>query len=354
MKHSKLLLFVALFSFLVSCSDDDPVTPSEPSGAYEKGILISNEGPFGGGFGSVTYIGNDLETVEQNIYQNVNVNDNVGNVLNAIGFYEDTAYLIANVSNKITVVDRYTFEKKSVIQNGLNNPRHFDAVDGIGYVTNWGDPLDESDDYVAVIDLSTESIVTNISVAFGPEKVLALGRKLYVAHKGGYGHNNIISVIDADTYQVDEEIEVGDVPASMADDFKGNLWVLCEGIPSWTGNETNGSLVRIRTSSNEVTLNLDFGAQNHPQFLSADTGYLYYNLNGNIYKMRDTDSELPTTEELSGLYFYNMVVNEGMLYGADAKDYASNGSIEMYSIEGNSFVKSISTGIIPGGIYFNN
>ena len=278
----------------------------------------------------------------------------MGNVLNSIGFYEDSAYLIANVSNQITIVDRYTFEKKGLIRSGLNNPRYFEAIDGIGFVTNWGDPNDETDDYVAVLDVSTKTLIANIPVDFGPEKMIALGGKLYVAHKGGYGYNNVISVIDTDTYEVESEIQVGDVPGSMTSDLKGNLWVLCEGIPSWTGNETNGSLLRIRLSSNEVTLNLDFGNHNHPQFLSADMGNLYYNLNGNVYKMRDTDSELPVTEELSGLYFYTMEVHEGMLYGTDAKDYASNGSIEIYNVTEKTYLKSIPTGIIPGGIYFNN
>lgn len=354
MKQTKFLLFITFCSFLVSCNDDDSIAPSEPSGAYENGLLIANEGPFAGGYGTVTFIANDLKTVEQNIYQHVNENDNAGNVLNSIGFYEDSAYLVANVSNKITVVDRFTFEKKGSIQESLNNPRHFAAGNGIGFVSNWGDPYDESDDYISVIDLATETIITTISVSYGPENLLILGNKLYVAHKGGYGHNNIISVIDRDTYQIEEAIVVGDVPGSMASDFKGNLWVLCEGIPAWTGNETNGSLIRIRTSSNEVTLELDFGPQNHPQFLSVDLGQLYYSLNGKVYKMRDTDSALPSTEVLSGVYFYQMKVYEGVLYGADAKDYASNGSIEVYNLIENSFVTSVPAGIIPGGIYFND
>lgn len=352
--NRNLLFLSTILSLLISCSDSEPIIPSEPLGAYEKGILISNEGPFANGHGSVTFIDKKLEYIEQNIYQHVNVNDHVGNVLNSIGFSENKAYLIANVSNRITVVDRYTFERKNLIQNGLNNPRYFEAVGTIGFVTNWGNPLDNEDDYVAVIDLTTENVITQIPVSFGPEKMIALGRKLYVAHKGGYGHNNIISVIDADAYEVEAEIQVGDVPGSMVDDFKGNLWVLCEGIPVWTGTETNGSLVRINTNTNEITLELDFGAQNHPQFLTGDTGNLYYNLNGNVYKMRDTDSELPTKEALSGLYFYNMIVSEGILYGLDAKDFASVGSLEVYNIANNAFIKTIPAGIIPGGIYFNN
>ena len=355
MKHSNLLFLAALLTLFISCSDDDdPVITPEPIGAYANGILIANEGPFASGYGSVSYISNDYNTVEQNIYQNVNTGDNVGNVLNSIGFFEDEAYLIANVSNKIAVVDRYTFEKKGLITSGLVNPRHFAGVDGIGYVTNWGDPFDNEDDYVAVIDLTSESIISNIPVDFGPEKMVVVGTRVYVAHKGGYGHNNVITVIDTLTNSIVEEIQVGDVPGSMIVDNRGKLWVLCEGIPSWTGAETNGSLMRINLGTNQIELELDFATNEHPQFLSGDTGNMYYSLDGNIYTMRDTASELPTSESISGVYFYSMEVRDGILYGADAKDYASNGSIEIYDmLGGNSFVQSIPSGIIPGGIYFN-
>ena len=352
MKNS-ILLLTALFSIFISCSDDDPISNPEPLGAYQQGLLISNEGPFASGHGSVTFISRDYNRVEQAIYQSNNANDNVGNVLNSIGFYEDKAYLVANVSNKITVVDRYTFERKSLFLSGLNNPRYFEAVNGIGFVTNWGDPFDETDDYVAVIDLSSESVIAKVPVDFGPEKIIALGSKIYIAHKGGYGHNNKVTVIDTNNYVVETEIEVGDVPGSMVADFKGNLWVLCEGVPAWTGNETNGSLLRINSSSNEITLKLDFKTQEHPQFLTGELGEFFYYLNGNIYKMRESDSALPIDEELSGLYFYTMEVIDGTLYGADAKDYASNGSIEVYNLAEKSFVTSIPAGIIPGGIYFN-
>lgn len=353
MKHTQLLLLAVFLNLFISCSDDETTPIPEPSGAYENGILIANEGPFAGGSGTVSFMSNDYSKIEQNIYQNVN-GDNTGNVLNSIGFYDENAYLVANVSNRITVVDRHTFEKISVIEDGLNNPRFFEAINDVGFVTNWGDPLDNSDDYVAAIDLTSGNIISKISVAFGPEKMLVVGNKLYVAHKGGYGHNNLISVIDPALVEVEEEIEVGDVPGSMLVDIKGDLWVLCEGIPAWTGSETNGSLVRINTNTNQVISELDFGTGNHPQFLASEIGYFYYSLNGNVYKMSDTSLQIPTEALISGVFFYNMEVENGVLYGADAKDFASNGSIEIYNLNDASFMNSIPVGIIPGGIYFNN
>ena len=37
--------------------------------------------------------------------------EDLGNVVQSIGFTENEAFIVANVSNKINVVNRYTFEK---------------------------------------------------------------------------------------------------------------------------------------------------------------------------------------------------------------------------------------------------
>ncbi|MGY8916265.1 MAG: DUF5074 domain-containing protein, partial [Flavobacteriales bacterium] len=102
MKSTSILAAILMLGLLsMSCSNDDSVTPKEPLGAYESGILISNEGPFGNGTGTVTFIANDLTLTESSIYNKVNGED-LGNIVQSIGFDEDQAYIVANNSNKIT------------------------------------------------------------------------------------------------------------------------------------------------------------------------------------------------------------------------------------------------------------
>jgi len=352
MKNSKIVIMAIFFLgiFAVSCSDDDTVIA--PKGDYENGILIANEGPFGSGTGTVMYVSNDYTVTENAIFNKVNSQD-VGNILQSIGFDKVNAYLIANVSNKITVVNRYTFEEITTITEGLNNPRYFVEVDGKGYITNWGDPFNNNDDYIAVLNLATNVIESTIPVAFGPEEIIAVDNTLYVAHQGGYGQNNVVSVINATTNSIIKTLEVGDVPNSLVVDDMYNVWVLSGGNPSWTGVESNGALSKINSITNEIEASFDFGNSQHPNFLSFDANYLYYNLDGNVYKMGDTASSLPTSEEISGLYSYNMVVKNGVLYATDAGDYASNGKLYLYDLSTNSLMNSFTTGIIPNGVYFN-
>ena len=353
MKSTSILAAVFILSLLIgSCSKDDTETPQEPLGAYEGGILVSNEGPFGNGTGTVTFISSDLNITESAIFNKVNGED-LGNIVQSIGFNGDHAYIVANNSNKITVVNRYSFEKLGTITEGLDNPRYFVSVNNTGYVTNWGDPFDETDDYVAIINLQNFTVEGTISVVFGPEDIVVNNNTIYVAHQGAFSQNNIVTAIDANTNTVLETITVGDVPNSLVLDPQGNLWVLSEGNPSYTDNETAGSLTKINTSSNLVVDTLEFQSTDHPGLLCSDGIDLYYQLNGAVYKMSYSDSSLPSGPRFGGVSFYTMAVANGKLYGTDAKDFASQGSLTVYDLGTNSVIKTVTTGIIPGGIYFN-
>ncbi|RMA64627.1 YncE family protein [Ulvibacter antarcticus] len=348
-KLSYLLIVVVL---IASCKDDDDNADQQmqPLGDYEHGILITNEGPFGSGTGTVSFISNDLSTEVSSVF-NIENGSDLGNIVNSMGFNEEFGYIVVNNSHKISVVNRYTFEELAIIDTGLNNPRHFVAVGDTGYVSNWGDPNVSTDDYIAVIDLLTNTITSNIPVVLGPERMVTTNNKVYVAHQGAYGQNNQISVIDATTNAVLNQITIGDVPNSMV--LNGtDLWVLCGGSPSFTGAETGGSLYRINTSDNTLLTSLDFQDIEHPGLLSVDGTSLYYALNGGVFKMDMSDSTLPSNSIITG-FFYAMIAKNGMLYATDAGDFASNGTLTLFDLLTNTEVDSFTVGIIPGGIYFN-
>ena len=352
MRIKNAILALAFGVFISACENDDNGGGEPlPTGDYVDGILVSNEGPFNNGTGTVTFISDDLETKEDNIFNTVN-NEDLGNIVQSIGFSEDKAYVIANVSNKITVVDRFTFEKEAGITTGLNNPRYFVSANGKGYVTNWGDAADETDDYVAIIDLQTNTVEDTIPVAFGPEKITVKGSFVYVAHQGGFGQNNIISIIDSDVNSVSKTITVGDVPNSMQFDIDGNLWVLCGGKPSFTGEETAGLLFKVNTTTNESFGSLGFTGTQHPSHLSRSGSDFYYNLNGEVYKLSDTATSLPAASEFSGLSIYAMTTLDDKLYVTDAKDFASDGEIQRYNADTGAFMDAFTVKVAPNGNCF--
>jgi len=340
-------VFIATL-ILASCSNDDDNVA--PLGDYEFGFFVTNEGPFGTGTGTVTFISNDFTNVDQTIFNDVN-NADLGNIVNSMGFGGDNAYIIANNSNKIEVVNRYTFESITTITEGLENPRYFAAIGDKGFVSNWGDPFDNNDDFIAVIDLNTNTVVASVSVAFGPEKMIINDRKLYVAHQGGFGQNNIISIIITDTNALISAIVVGDAPNSLV--VSGDsLWILCGGNPDYTGNETNGALVELNLTNQVIEQTLNFELTQHPSGLTMDDINFYYGLNGAVFSMEESDTSLPTESIINGS-FYSLTAHQGILFATDAGDFTSNGTLKMYDLSNNSEIETIEVGIIPGGVYFN-
>ncbi len=352
MNIKNVIVAMATGFFFIACESDDNVEVLLPSGDYENGIFVTNEGPFNNGTGTVSFVSEDFSSSENSIYNKVN-NADLGNIVQSMAFVGNRAYIIANVSNKITVVNRNTFEELATIESGLSNPRYFVEANGKGYVTNWGDSGDDSDDFVAVINLEINSIDATIFVDFGPEDILAQGSTVYVAHQGAFGYNNKISVIDADTDTVSDTIEVGLVPNSMQFDAAGDLWVLSAGRPAFSGEETAGTLQKVDLETNSVTTRFDFELTEHPNFLSLDGTTLYYSLDGAIFGLDVTASELPSESDFSGLSVYEMTTKDGVLYTTDAKDFASNGDLNVFSLSTKTELQSLEVGIIPGGIYFN-
>lgn len=353
MKLRHAFLSAMIIGFSISCTnDDDNGKENEPLGAYENGILVSNEGPFSNGTGTISFISNDLSVVENGIFKKINKED-LGNVVQSIGFTEDKAFIVANVSNKINVVNRNTFEKTGSIVEGLENPRYFTASNGKGYVTNWGDPADDTDDYVAIINLQDYVVEGTIPVVYGPEAIIAKGTTIYVAHQGGYGHNNTVSVINALTNKVIKTLAVGDAPNSMELDAAGNLWVLASGKPDYTQDETGGTLSKINTGTNEVIADFQFEPAQHPGLLKMDGNDLYFYLGDTVYKQDISATTLSMDVVLKNPGFYTMAINDGRLYATNAADFASNGTLTVYDLSTKQAIETLTVGIIPGGVYFN-
>lgn len=355
MKINKLILTAIAGSLLfVSCSDDDSDS-NRPSGAYDNGMLIINQGNWGQGNSTVSFLSDEL-VLENNIFGAVNPGHILGDTAQDIGFKGDLAYIVMNASNKIQIVNRYTFAHVGTI-SGLDNPRYIAIEDNKAYVTNWGDGSVTTDDYVAVINLSTNAVTSEIAVAEGPERILEEDGKLYVSHKGGYGYGNTITVINASSGAVVTTISVGDVPNTMEEE-DGKLYVMCEGKPFWADSETPGSLVVINLSTNTVASTIAFTGTSHPSNLVIEDDKIYFTEGSDIYTMAKNATTLPsaplfTTAE-QGVYGVSaFAVEDNRIYVGDATDFNSNGKVYVYSLAG-TLQNTFTVGITPAGFYFND
>ncbi|WP_452223416.1 YncE family protein [Lacinutrix chionoecetis] len=351
MKRNKLLLAALMLGLtFTSCSNDDENVAVTPSGAYENGILISHEGNFNSGNASVSYISNDFSVVENNIFSNVNMVP-LGDTAQSMAFNGELAYIIVNNSDKIEVVNRYTFVSVATI-SGIDNPRYMAVSNGKGYVTAWGDFSDTTDDTVVVIDLSTNAIIDTIAVPHMPDQIVASNDSVYVG-VGIFDLNDKLTIINSITDTVTTTITVGANPNSLVLNSFGDLYVLTEGNSSFSGNETGGKLIKVNTVNNTIASSLDFATTEHPNHLKFDNNNFYYYLNGGVYKTTQTETVLPTVAEFSGQNFYDINVRDNQLFGLDAGDFSSNGSLKVFDLTTNTLENTFTLNIIPGEVYFN-
>lgn len=356
MKLNKLLFTVLAGSlFFVSCSDDDD-NIDIPSGKYDNGIFTINQGNFNSGRASVSFISNTFE-VENDIFATNNENRPLGDTGQDIGLEGNYAYIVVNNSHKIEVVNRYTFKAVTTLATGLTNPRYIAFANGKGYVTCWGAGNSAADDYIAVIDLATNTLTnTRISVAEGPEKIIEENGKLYVAHKGGFSDGNSVSVVNITTNTVEANITVGGIPGSLEAE-NGTLYVLSEGYSQYSPVETAGSLTRINLSNNTVTAVTDFPGLTHPSNLVIEDNALYYTIGTAIYKTGLVNTALPTTplfnasaQNVTGIIAFD-VEDDHIYIGSGT--YTAAGKVNVYSLTGAP-QQSLTVGIAPAGFYFND
>ncbi|HEY6141955.1 MAG TPA: DUF5074 domain-containing protein [Flavobacterium sp.] len=365
MNFSKLVLIVLTVSlFFVSCTNDDTIEET-PLGSYDNGFLILNQGGFGHNDASISYVSSDFSIAQNDVFSVVNPTITLGDVGQDVGFNNELAYVVLNGSNKIEIVNRYTLKSVGIINSGLKNPRYIAFANGKGYVTNWGDGSVTTDDYVAVIDLTTNKVSSSIPVEEGPERILENSGKLYVAHKGGYGYGNKISVINSASNTVSTTITVGDIPENMVIK-EGTLWVACSGNPSYVSAplaETAGQIVKVNLSTNTVTNTIAYSdATKHLSNLVLNGNDVYYTIDSDIYKMSATATALPTTSAFSttaqGVYgVYSFAIHGSHIYVGDAGDYQHNGKVYVYALNPpsiGSLEKTLSVGVIPAGFYFND
>jgi len=330
------------------------VTFSPYLGDFAYGYFVTNEGPFGSGTGTITYIA-DNGTVVQNAYQVANNGEVLGNIVQSMTINNDKAYIVVNNSHKIVVVNSYTLEKITVIEgDDINNPRNVVIIGNTAYVSNWGNASVATDDFIAVINLDTNEVTTTIPVGEGPDKMLVENNKIYVNLQGGRNsnQNNKVEVIDVNSNTVSSTITVGDSPNSIIKDSNDAIWVLCGGKPYYADVETSGKLIKIE--NDEVTLTLDFESNTtHPEHLTINGNDLIYTYNGNVFSTDVNSTELNTTT-LDGLagFYYSMNTKNNKLYVTNAGDFASEGTLKIFDLNDNSEIISISTGIVPGNIVF--
>ncbi len=353
---TNLLLILALAAglFFTACkkeSVEEEPTPEPVDNGYAEGVLISNEGAFGAGNGSISYFDTDKNTITNELFKTVN-NIPLGDVVQSVYRGEKYTYVCVNASNKVEVINSKTFETVATITD-IPQPRFAIENDGKLYVSCWG-----NGGQIKTIDTESNLIIDSIMVGTGPEGIAIAANKLFVANSGGFGIDSTISVIDLSNNNISTIILDAYNPGSLAVDASSNVWVLAKGNiiydASWNPIGHNPSkLFSINSTTNSIGKTINLFADKHParMAISGNKERIYYGAGygfTGIFKLNIHDTSADPNSFIDGDY-YGFLVNENNeeIFALSAP-FGANGLLTRYAANGDKIDEN-EVGIFPNG-----
>ncbi|MNU19329.1 hypothetical protein D3C71_75540 [compost metagenome] len=349
MKLNRLLQFIFGFVLLFSISCTSDYEEIIPEITYNNGFLIINEGNFGTPNADVTFLTKDLTLMQNDIYKVKNNNENLGDVLQTMVLNGDKAYLLLNNSNRIQIVDRYTFKKTGEITSQLNNPRYMAIANGNLYVSNdkYGGAK-----FVNVYKLSDNSFVTKIDFASTStvERVVEAGGNIFVQN-ASYGFGNTITKINTTTNAIEGApiaMPNGDITKTVT--YNNNVYAIAQGTADSYIYQINpaGSIVKTTTLT---------GIANGTN-LQIDGGRYYFTSSNKIYSMDMNSTTIPTNPIITAVddgpnfTLYGFSVIDGRIFVSDVKKFTAPSEITVYTSGGTPTGK-LKAGMGATSVYKN-
>jgi YVTN family beta-propeller protein len=340
--NSKAILWALAAIFLwTSCEkDDEPeITTPDP----EVPVMALCEGAFLGNNSSISLIDPEDNSVQNGAFEAIN-GYGPGDVLHSAEAHEGKIYLVINNSGRIEVMVQDSLIAEAPI-NGLISPREILPVSATkAYVSNL------FTNSVQIVDLDSKSVTGAIDVSGWSEGMAKVGDRVYVSKSNG----DKVMVLDTQTDMVIDSITVTAGPVNMEVDADGNIWLACNG----NFGQTDPKLHKIDPNTNSVIGEYPFAAPHSYTIkvaLSGD-GEQVYLLNNDIYTMFIGDSQLsadPIVDHSGSFYGFGVHPDSGDIYGCDAGDFSSPGTVFRYTSSGME-VAQYEVGISPNGLLFRD
>lgn len=352
------VLFLLAGRLFTSCSES-PVDTVYFDFSGNKGVYVVNEGNFMYGNSSLSF----YNPTEKRVYNQVFMSRNgapLGDVAQSMYLWKNLGFVIVNNSGKIYVIDNTTAEFKGSI-SGLSSPRYMHVVNSTkAYVT------DLYARKITIFNPETFQITGKISVVnsksqfsqHSTEQMVSFKNLLFV---NCWSYDNKILVIDTNTDQLKDSIEVFKQPNSMVLDKNKKLWVMTDGgfDGSSYGYEQPG-LLKIDAETREIERTFRFPLGDHPikMCLNPAGDSLYY-INRHVWRMSVNDKQIPdqpfitsqNTNTYGGFYSLGIDPSTNEIYIGDAIDHKQNGYVRRYSRSGK-LLDEFKVGITPGNFAF--
>lgn len=346
---------------LYACMDDDALweTPPVPVSPSPEGVFIINEGNLMYGNASLSYYAPGEKILLNNVFFNTNGLP-LGDVALSMTIRGNLGYIVVNNSGRIYVIDLETFELKGKI-TGLTSPRYMHFVSNEkAYVT------DLYAKAIAIVNTQTYEITGSIDVnnyesefyQHSTEQMVQVGKYVFT---NCWSYDNSILVIDTDTDQWVETIEVPVQPQSMVVDANDKIWVITDGgFPGSPFGYEAPALIRIDAHERKTEKMYQFDLNDHAMSLAINkTKDTLYFINRHVYRHPVGSDDFPEIFIQSpfpaGNYggFRSLGVDPGSseIYVGNAIDFVQRGIVYRFSPQAQP-IDTLRVGITPVNFAF--
>ena len=381
------LRFVLLSSLVLlsACRNDVMVVPMEDIDTGGKtvkseivGMYLLNEGNMGSNKSSLDYL--DLSASDSTVHYLRNIYSErnpttvmmLGDVGNDCQIYGSRLWLVINCSNKVEVARAEDAVKIGKVD--IPNCRYVTFKDRFAYVSSYvgsvantgSSPLGS----IYKVDTLTLQKTDSCAVGYQPEEVVIIGNQLFVANSGGYqgmtgqGYESTVSVVDLNTMQETDKIEVAPNLHRLRADQYNQLWVTSRG--NYMDEESKIYWL-VKDAKGRMTVGGHLDQPVSDLCIVGDSLYFYgsqwsevtmtntvtYGII-NVRTHQIVSTQLSQAPEISKIRMpYGIIVNpiHHDFYLMDAKNYVSSGEL-LHFLPDGTFDWKVKTGDIPAHAAF--
>jgi len=244
------------------------------------------------------------------------------------------AYVANQGSANVSVINTSTNTVVTTISVGTSPISATVTPNGLyAYVTNQGNAN------VSVINTSTNTVVTTISVGTNPHAVAITpnGQYAYVANEGSAN----VSVINTATNTVVTTISAGATPWNVA--------ITPNGLYAYVTNQGSGTVSVINTSTNTVVATITVGTYPENVAITPNGLYAYVTNNGsNNVSVINTSTNTVVATISVGTNPVGVAITPNGLYAYVANKGSNN--VSVINTSTNTVVATISVGTNPVGV----
>jgi len=343
------LVVSALTLSLWNCKTTDP----EPS-PYESGVYIANQGNFSQNNGSVTYVPTGSSTALTNIFVAANPTLTIsGGVQDITDVNGKSLILIDNTAagqDKVEIVEDGSFKSRATLKTpDIENPRRaVYAAPNKAYVSCWdvsgsfsAGTFYKDPGYVAVVDVNAGTVTKKISAVKAAEGMVLVGSEVFVG-SAGYSGGTALAIINVNTDEVVQKVDMGGEAEPIAVDANGKLWVL-----------VGQTMVCYNAGARTVEKRVPLNASPTSVAISRDKRSFYFSTSSRTYRFAITDTSVPSTAVQNRPFSaIGIDPGTGMFYGSQyPASYTQAGYVIRYR-ESGALIDSIRAEIAPSRFFF--